>query len=585
MADIRQDRGQADRLSSWRQSAVAAALLEQRPYLLAATAFSGAANVLMLSGSLFMLQVYDRVLHSRSIPTLITLLLMVMAAFAAYAALDAVRSRMFTRMSEMLDAGIGHRLFALLLPQAGGAPGAQSRSSQALRDLDHLRSFLSGPAPGAFFDLPWMPVYLVVVFLLHPLLGWFTIGGMIALIALALFSEYASRKPIADAARLAAQQAVMTESIRRSGEALVVMGMSGRLMRVWNDKHVRAMMMLRQATDVTTLLASIGKGFRLFFQSLILALGAYLVIVGDLTGGAIAAASILGARALQPIEQVVSQWRAVAQMRSCAERIDAVLEAAEQGHRPLTRLPAPQQTVALNQVAVVAPGQRRAMLPPLSVSFAAGDGIGIMGPSGCGKTSVLRTLVGLWQPPVGDIRFDGADIRQWDRDELGAHIGYLPQAVDLFDGTVAQNIARFTNSSAETVVKAAMAAGAHDMIVRLPQGYDTFLTDNGASLSAGQKQRIGLARALFGDPFLVVLDEPNANLDAAGENALHEAITQVRERGGIVVLATHRPSALTAVDKLLVFGHGSIGAFGMKDEVLSKMVANRGAIEAASRKP
>jgi len=563
------------------QTAVGSAFAVFRRYAVAVAIFSGVINILLLTGPLFMLQIYDRVLHSRSIPTLVALVVIVVGLYAIQGVLDAVRARVMARVGEIFDAMLAPLAFRTVLTRPLTGRG-QDEGTQPLRDLDQVRGFMQGGGPTAFFDLPWMPVYLAVCFLLHPMLGWVTVAAMLILLALTVLSEWATRKPVTESIRIGATQSALAEGARRTAEAIRALGMTSVVTSRWSGVHADYLAAQRKANDVTNSLGAVSRAFRMFFQSALLALGAYFVIRGEMSPGAIIAASILGARALQPIEMVVSQWRGFVLARASAARLDAALGPAEGAQPPKTQLPAPTREVSTVDLVVLAPGLQKPTVVVGSVKFQAGDAVGVIGPSGCGKTSLARTLVGVWPAGRGEVRIDGATLDQWSDDDLGKHVGYLPQAVELLDGTIAENISRFTPDADDaSIVKAAMAAGAHEMIVNLPEGYGTPLTDGGAILSAGQKQRIGLARALYCDPFLVVLDEPNAHLDSVGEAALQQAILGVKARKGIAIVVAHRPSALVAVDKVLVLGEGRVLGFGPKDEVLAKLVSNKPAIRAA----
>ena len=532
---------------------------------------SALANLLTLTGSFFMLEVYDRVIPSRSIPTLIGLCVLALVLYAAQSTLEALRARTLARIGAALDAEIGPRVFSLSVqaPLRGAKP---DQAGQPLRDLEQVRAFLAGSGPAALFDLPWLPVYVVVCFLFHPLIGVAAIGGAVLLTSLTLAAELATRAPARSATAHAGRRLALSEATRRNAETVAALGLESRMCRRWaavNRDHAQAQ---QRASDIAGGLGAVSKACRMALQSGVLALGAYLVINNQASGGIIIAASILVARALAPAELAIANWRVFVAARQSWRRLAVALERHPPARVPLA-LPEAKLSLSVEGVHVVPPGASRATVHDVSFQLRAGQGVGVIGPSAAGKSSLVRALVRIWTPLHGRVRLDGADLGQWSPEHLGAQIGYLPQETELFAGTIAENISRFLpGAPAEAVVAAAQAAGAHDLILNLPQGYDTMLGESGAGLSAGQRQRIGLARALYGDPFLVVLDEPNANLDAEGENALTQAILRVRGRGGICVVVAHRPSALAAVDHVLMMHEGRVQAFGTKDEVLKRVL-------------
>lgn len=535
--------------------------------------FSGVLNVLALTGAIYMLQVYDRVIPSRSIPTLIGLTVILVLMFAANGVLDVLRTRILSRIAIRLDESLRETLFnavQLLSLRAGG----ETDGLQPVRDLDRLRGFLSGIGPTALFDLPWIPVYLALIFMLHPMMGWFAVAGAFALIAITLATELLSRGPNARASISGGMRLALAGSAARNAEAVRSMGMGPILNQRWqqlSDRHIEDQI---GATDAVAGLGVSAKVLRLLLQSGILGLGAYLAVIGQVSPGAIIAGSIVMSRALAPIETITQQWRGFLEARQATQRLKKVVAAASTEDREVTELPVPQQTISIETVSVAPPGRTNPTVQAMSFSLQAGEALGVIGPSGSGKTSLARAIVGVW--PVlqgGAIRFDGAAIDQWLPSEIGRHIGYMPQNIQLFDGTIAENIARLApDASDESVVAAAMAAGVHELIVGLPEGYQTRITENGGGLSAGQRQRVALARALYGDPFLVVLDEPNSNLDSAGDVALSNAIQAVKERNGIVIVIAHRPAAIAHVDKVLAMAGGKLQAIGPKDEVLRKVL-------------
>jgi len=535
--------------------------------------FSGVLNVLALTGAIYMLQVYDRVIPSRSIPTLIGFTVILVLMFAANGVLDVLRTRILSRIAIRLDETLRETLFnavQLLSLRAGG----ETDGLQPVRDLDKLRGFLSGIGPTALFDLPWIPVYLALIFILHPMMGWFAVAGAFALIAITLATELLSRGPNARASISGGMRLALAGSAARNAEAVRSMGMGPTLNQRWqqlSDRHIEDQI---GATDAVAGLGVSAKVLRLLLQSGILGLGAYLAVIGQVSPGAIIAGSIVMSRALAPIETITQQWRGFLEARQATQRLKKVVAATSTEDSEVTELPVPQQTISIESVSVSPPGSKNPTVQAMSFSLQAGEALGVIGPSGSGKTSLARAIVGVW--PVlqgGAIRFDGAAIDQWLPSEIGRHIGYMPQNIQLFDGTIAENIARLSpDATDESVIAAAMAAGVHELIVGLPEGYQTRITENGGGLSAGQRQRVALARALYGNPFLVVLDEPNSNLDSAGDVALTNAIQAVKERKGIVIVIAHRPAAIAHVDKVLAMAGGKLQAIGPKDEVLRKVL-------------
>jgi ATP-binding cassette subfamily C protein len=551
---------------------VAAALQACRGAFWSVAIFSGVVNLLMLAGPLYMLQIYDRVLASRSVPTLVALSIFLVGAYAFQGVLDAIRGRIVVRGAAVLDQHLDttvHRAVIALAIQSRRPNDAH----QPLRDLDSIRAFLTGTGPIAIVDLPWMPFFLFICFLIHPWLGVVSLAGAILLLALTLMTERSTRAPSRTVAQDAGLRTAMVEADRRNSESVVAMGMGEALANRWSKVNDNFLAAVRRSTDVANTYGSLAKVLRLLLQSIILGLGAYLVLRQELTPGAMIAASIMMGRALAPIDAAIANWRAFIAARQSVTRLSDVLERIRSG-QTTTDLPKPCRAIDVEHVSVAPPGAQGMILNNVNFRLGAGEALGIIGPSGAGKTSLVRTLVGIWRPVRGAVRLDGAAIDQWNRTSLGKHIGFVSQNVELFDGTISENIARMaTQPDAEAVIAAAQAAGAHDMVLRLPSGYDTRIGDGGTALSAGQRQRIALARAVFGSPFLVVLDEPNSNLDNEGEMALQQAIVGLKSRGAIVVLIAHRPQALAACDKVLFVANGAQQAFGPRDEVLQKVLA------------
>lgn len=554
------------------RSELGEALAACRKAFIGIATFSGMSNVLMLTGSFFMLEVYDRVLPSRSVPTLVALCILALALFAAMGVLDVIRGRLLVRVGASLDESLSARVYDTLM-KLPLKTGSRSDGLQPLRDLDNIRSFLSGMGPIAFCDLPWIPLYLAICYLFHPLLGLTATVGAIILICLTLVTEFRTRRPTQRAGAAAISRNGIAEISQRNAEALAAMGMGPRIAARWAEANKRYMQSQREASDVAGGLGTVSKVLRMILQSAMLAVGAWLVINQQATPGIIIAGSILSARALAPVDLAIANWKSFAAARQSWRRLSKLL-AVFPPQKDLMPLEAPRSILSVENVAAVPPGEQKVVVADVNFQLKSGSGLGIIGPSASGKSCLARLLVGVWTPARGKIRLDGAALDQWTPETLGEHIGYLPQDVELLGGTVAQNISRFEHDAKpEAITAAAKAAGVHDLIVKLPQGYDTQVGEHGSALSSGQAQRIALARALYGDPFLVVLDEPNSNLDSEGDEALSRAIFGVRERGGIVIVVAHRPSAIAGVDFVLVMNAGKQQAFGPKDEVLSKVLA------------
>ena len=521
--------------------------------------FSGLINLLYLTGSFYMLQVYDRVIPSRSVPTLIALSLLAAALFAGQAALDYFRSRVLLHMARSLDERLSPRVFRII-SQMPLRSGSSAAGLQPLRDLDQVRSFLSGGGPLGLFDLPWMPFYLAICFAFHPMIGIAALCGAVMLISITLCAEVFTHKPIAEVAQHAAARNGLAEATRRNAEVVAALGMGGRLATLWarsNEKHLDAQ---DRASGVSGGLSALSKAARSALQSGVLGLGAFLVIHNEASGGVIIASSIMTSRALAPVEMLISQWKGFGAARQGWRRLRELFAAFPEVDDPMP-LETPCRSLIVESLSIAPPGGTRMVVNNVGFELKAGSALGVIGPSASGKSSLARALVGVWRPQRGAVRLDGAALGQWAPD------------VELLSGTIASNIARFdADPDPEVVIRAARQAGVHELIVQFPQGYSTRLGEGGVALSGGQRQRIALARALYGDPFLVVLDEPNSSLDADGEQALTQAILNVRERGGIAVVMAHRPSALASVDMVLAMANGEAKGFGPRDEILRKVL-------------
>jgi ATP-binding cassette subfamily C protein len=518
-----------------------------------------------------MLEVYDRVLPSRSVPTLVGLAVLAGGLYSAQGVLDLIRGRILGRIGTSLDEALNARVFETIvrLPLIAGG---RNEGLQPLRDLDNVRSFLGSMGPGAFFDLPWLPFYLAICFAFHVLIGATALVGAIILVSLTIITEFLSRAPAREAMGLAARRNDLASASRRNAEVMVAMGMTGRLTRRWSETNEKYLAGNQRASDVAGGLGAVAKVMRMTLQSAVLAVGAYLVIHQEATAGIIIAGSILSARALAPVDLAIAHWRGFVAARQSWHRLNRLLESMPPQVEQ-TRLQSPSSRLTVEAVSVVPPGDQRIIVQDVTFALEAGGGLGVIGPSGSGKSSLVRALVGVWQPFRGKVRLDGAALDQWSSDVLGRHIGYLPQDVELFAGTVAQNICRFDpKAGADAIIAAAKEAGVHEMIIKMRDGYDTQIGEQGTALSAGQAQRVALARAVYGNPFLIVLDEPNSNLDTEGDEALGRAIRAARERGAIVVVVAHRPIGIEAVDQLLVLKDGRMQAFGPKETVLGQVL-------------
>ena len=545
--------------------------------LLSVGVFSAVVNLLLLTGPIFMLQVYDRVLASQSVPTLLMLVLLVAMLLAFYAILETIRTRILCRVAVDADAQISGRVFEQAAHQSSHLTDGRMSGSPS-RDLDTLRQFLSGPAPLAFFDLPWLPVFLGIVFLMHVWLGLTALAGAVVLCVLAIANEMFMRASRQDAAKCLAEKQRFFSFFQRNGDVARAMGMVRPMGDNWQITHRAAVANQSQLSDTSGAFSAAIKGIRLFLQSLILGVGAYLAIHQQVSPGAMIAASIIAARALAPLEAAVANWRQYGDAHQAFRRLQMLLEETPEPAFDMT-LPKPKSDLTLEGVRFCPRGRKQPVLQGVDFTLQPGNGLAVLGPSAAGKSTLARLLVGLVPEHDGDIRLDGATLEQWHPDQLGVFLGYVPQKVVLFPGTIAQNISRFTEEidPAKTIA-AAKAAGVHELILGLPDGYETRCDEQSFSLSVGQQQRIALARALFGDPFLIVLDEPNSSLDADGENALVSAIRSARERGAIVVVMAHRPSILAAADKVLMLHQGRQHAFGDKEKVLPNLLrpANEG---------
>lgn len=527
-------------------------------------------NVLVFTGSIYMMLVYDSVLPSHSIPTLLGLFLLFAVLYAFQAIFDLIRSRALLAIANSLHGELAPAVHYAAVNRPLRAGAGEGDGMQPIRDLDQIHSFLSSNGPTAFIDLPWMVVFLLVLFALHFWLGLTALFGVIILAALTLWTNKATQDGTRELAQIAARRGGTANTAIRFGEATTAMGMQKRMLvrtMAWDLQYLTAQSKLAL---IIAQLGGSGRVFRIFLQSTILTVGALLVIDGKASGGIILASSVLSGRALSPVDQVIGNWRSFAAARAGWQRLSVMLNAVRPNPELTVVLPPPSGDLVLNDVWVSPPGSKRFTIGGVTMTLRPGQALGVIGPSAAGKTTLAKALLGIWNVSRGSLRLEGATYDQWDRDTLGRSFGYVAQQVELFEGTIGENIARFEpDASSQAIIAAARAAGMHEMIVGLEKGYDTWLSNGGNELSAGQRQRLGLARALYGDPFLIVLDEPNSNLDAEGDAALAQAIIDVRKRGGIVVLITHRPAALGPISHVLLLRGGKMESFGERDKILA----------------
>lgn len=542
--------------------------------------FSMFINILMLVPPLYMLQLYDRVLGSRSQDTLIMLTLIVVVLFITMGLLEVVRSRVLVRVGNKLDSMLSQRIFDNLFELERKAPGRSS--SMPLNDLTQVRQFMTGNGLFAFFDAPWMPIYIIVLFIFHPAFGFFAIFAAIVLVGITIANEYSTKDKLAEANNLSRASTIYVDSNIRNAEVVNAMGMRNNISKVWADKYYGFLNAQNIASDSAGVWSNLSKSLRVMFQSLILGLGAYLAINMEVTPGMMIAASIIMGRALAPLDLIIGSWKGFSSARSSYERIEGLLNDFPKD-KEYMQLPAPKGEITLENVVVIPPSGTVPSLKGISMKIEKGDVVGIIGPSAAGKSSLARVMLGLWPLSNGVARIDKADISQWDREDLGKYVGYLPQDIELFEGTVSQNIARFGEVEPEKVVEAASKAGVHEMILKLNEGYDTKIGPGGASLSGGQRQRIGLARALYNNPVFVVLDEPNSNLDDVGEAALVEAIKTLRAGGTTVVIITHRTNVLQATNKLALINNGVLELYGNTNDVLNAIAQKQQAATAQAQ--
>jgi PrtD family type I secretion system ABC transporter len=529
---------------------------------------SGLINVLALTGSLYMMQIYDRALTSGSVPTLVVLSGLAVGLYLFQGCFDVIRSQVLVRVGARMDkkiAPLAHRV-AIDMPRFGFST---SEALERGRDVDTVRGFLGSQGPAALFDLPWMPIYLAFIYFLHPLLGALTIAGALFLTVMTVVSEVLTKRLSVSTRKAALARNTIADCNARNADVLKAMGFAGRAVGRFNDANGEHLELQTRANDITGTFAAVSRVFRMILQSALLGLGAYLTIKNELSAGAIIACSVASSRALAPVDLAIGNWKSFIAARMAYARLRDTVIALAAADQPM-QLPAPSMRLTVDKATIAAPGSGQIILSDINFEIEAGQALGIIGPSAGGKTTMVRALTGIWPVLRGSVRLDGADLSQWREDEIGQHIGYLPQEVSLMDATIEENICRFEpQPDFRKVVDAAKAAGVHEMIVKMPSGYRTQLGPQGAALSAGQRQRVALARALYGNPFIVVMDEPNSNLDGEGEEALTRAIEGIRERGGITIVIAHRPSALVAVDLVAIVQNGRMVAFGNKHDIMT----------------
>jgi len=531
--------------------------------------FSFFVNALMLVPSFYMLQVYGRVVTSGSISTLVMLTIIMTVLMVTMGALEWTRSRIMVRISTKLDVLLSRDVYRASFKRALDS-GGMDASAQPLNDLTGLRQFLTGNGLFAFFDTPWLPVYIGVMFLFHPWYGWVAVASAVVLLCLAVANEKLTGKSIAEANKQNIAANLYTAKNLRNAEVIESMGMLPTLMGRWGLRQKKVLQLQSEASDKGGMITSMSKTFRMLVQSLILGLGAYLAVKQEITPGLMIAGSILLGRALAPIDLMIGSWKSFISARSQYSRLNEILD-LQQAEPQRMSLPVPEGHVLVENLVVSAPGSNVPILKSISFGVPAGAVVGIIGPSASGKSTLARALLGVWAPQHGVVRLDGADINNWDKGELGPHVGYLPQDIELFEGSISENIARFGDIDPEQVILAARTAGVHEMILQLPKGYDTVIGSDGVNLSGGQRQRVGLARALYGRPRLIILDEPNSNLDEVGERALAQAIQQLKATGATIFVITHRTSILAQLDRLLVMTAGTIALYGPCDKVMAEL--------------
>lgn len=558
-------------MRSTHENSLQAALKACRSSFISVGFFSLFVNALMLVPTFYMLQVYGRVITSGNVTTLVMITIIMTVLMVTMGALEIVRSRIMVRVSTKLDILLSRNLYRASFKRALDS-GGMDASAQALNDLTGLRQFMTGNGLFAFFDAPWLPIYIAVMFMFHPWFGWMAIACAIILVFLAVLNEKFTGATLAEANKENIAASLYTSKNLRNAEVIESMGMLNTLIDRWAKRQKKVLSLQSDASDKGGVMANVSKTFRMLVQSLILGLGAYLAINHEISGGLVIAGSVLLGRALAPLDLIIGSWKGFISARSQYTRLNGILQAqkAEPERMPL---PAPQGHILVENLVVAAPGAQKPIIKGIGFSVPAGQVVGIIGPSASGKSTLARALMGIWQPQHGVVRLDGADIANWDKNELGPHVGYLPQDIELFEGSISENIARFADIDPHKVIAAARIAGVHEMILLLPSGYDTVIGSDGVNLSGGQRQRIGLARAIYGSPRLIILDEPNSNLDDTGEQALALAIMHMKSTGATIFVITHRTTILAQLDRLLVMSEGGISMYGPREQVMAELNA------------
>ncbi|CUB02786.1 type I secretion system permease/ATPase [Marinomonas fungiae] len=556
------------------------ALKASKRGFIAAGFFSLFINILMLTAPFYMLQVYDRVVPSRSLETLFFLTIMMIFLFGVLGVLEWVRSRILVRVSNQIDQFLSHRVYTAMFN--AGVKMPNRRTAQPLNDLTSIRQFMTGNGLFAFFDAPWLPLYIGLMFLFHPAYGWFAIGAAVILLAVAVLNEKMTKKTLTEANGENIKAQNLASSNLRNSEVLHAMGMLPGIMGRWSNQHKAFLSKQTIASDRAGVFSNLSKVLRMIFQSSILGLGAYYVVIGEMSSGMMIAGSILLGRALAPLDLLINSWAGFNNARTARTRLEELLNAFPAEDRNMS-LPKPEGKLEAINLFVAPPGSRTPTLKGVNFDARPGDLVGIIGPSAAGKSTLAKAILGIWPTMNGTLRIDGAEVQHYNRDEIGPYIGYLPQDIELFDGTVSENIARFSNLDPDKVVAAAKKAGVHEMILQLPEAYDTRIGVDSGALSGGQRQRIGLARALYGSPKVIILDEPNSNLDEMGEKALSETMQILKQEQVTTFVISHRTSILKSIDKLMVLKEGQMQMFGPKEEVMQKLMAQKASEQTALR--
>lgn len=556
------------------------ALKASKKGFIAVGVFSFFVNILMLTAPLYMLQVYDRVVASRSLETLLVLTALMLFLFAVMGVLEWLRSRILVRIGNQLDGQLSQRVYSAMFEM--GVKKPETRSAQALSDFTSIRQFLTGNGPFAFFDAPWLPIYIAVLFLFHPAFGWFAIGAAIILLIIAVLNEIMTKKQLGEANSENVKAQTLASSNVNNAEVLYAMGMLPGIMSRWYKQHQKFLSKQTEASDKAGIFANLSKVLRMIFQSAILGLGAYYVVLNEMSPGMMIAGSILLGRALAPMDLLINSWSGFNNARSAYGRLSTLLTAIPAQQRKMP-LPEPRGQVEFESLVVIPPSSQTPALRGVQFQVNAGEHVGIIGPSAAGKSTLARAILGVWPAANGSVRIDGAEVNHYNRDELGPHVGYLPQDIELFDGSISENIARFGEVDSIRVVDAARKAGVHELILHLPNAYDTIIGSTSGVLSGGQRQRIGLARALYGNPKVIVLDEPNSNLDEQGEYALALTLEQLKKEGTTVFIVSHRPSLLKQVDKLLILKDGQVADYGSRDDVMRRLAQKNAGQAPATR--